>query len=122
MRKAAWTTAILLLLLAPLAEVYALSNANEKRSGPVPKLLRGNGHVHPEPGQSRDGAHKTLTCLDSVVYVEYVYFSDATHTTVVGWKIWDCEGKFHRWGTTSAYCDWLRECCLSGVNEQGTCE
>ena len=123
MSQRSWKIAFtaLLLLLAPISEVYALSEANPEK-GPLPKLLRGNGHVHPETGQSRDGADKMLTCLDSPIYTEYVYFSDATHTTVVGWKIWDCQGKFHRSGTTSAYCDWYRECCLSGANEQGTCE
>lgn len=36
-------------------------------------------------------------------YCETTFYSDATHTTIVGERIKTCSGSVFTWGTTSAY-------------------
>jgi hypothetical protein len=82
--------------------------------GPRPRLLDKDAHERLHYlMDSREGAEESDYYCSPMGYEyrEYVYYSSASHTTVVGWRIWDCQGNFHYNGATSAYCDKMHECC-----------
>ena len=46
--------------------------------------------------------------------VEWTYYSDASHTVDVGWKLRTCNGKIYKGGTQTAYYDVFSEPCWGG--------
>lgn len=90
-----------------------------------PKLLDPEFHarVHREHRTVKDGAQQTLWCGGGPVHEEFVWFSDATHTTVVGWRFNYCSGHWAKQGIVTNFCDIYRECCGPPYqNEILTCE
>jgi hypothetical protein len=52
------------------------------------------------------------SCGQSRCGYEFYYYSDASHTTLVGWRFWDCDCDYFSWGTTSFYREVIEnECC-----------
>jgi hypothetical protein len=94
--------------------------------GRQPKLLDPEFHasIHREHRSVKDGAQEQyLWCGGGPVYEEFVWFSDATHTTVVGWRFNYCSGHWAKQGIVTNFCDIYRECCGPPYqNEVTTCE
>ncbi len=93
---------------------------------PLPRMADPAFHAGKhQNASSRNGAQqRTLPCDEyTEAYYEKDYFSNAAHTTLVGWRFRFCDGSYHWYGSITAYCDRYVECCEAPYeNEINTCE
>ncbi len=92
---------------------------------PLPRMGDQNFHAQMhQSAASKNGAKKQdLSCAEYARYFEKDYYSNASHTSMVGWRIRLCDNTIHWWGATTAWCDSYEECCYPPHdNEISTCE
>lgn len=105
------------------AVTLACAPVDAKATTPSPRVLNPTNHVqHHREIVAKKGASKQTECNALDQYEEWVYFSDATHSSVIGWRIYWCDGTTHHYGRTSGFCDWYIECCETYASDIGTCE